>query len=381
MKYVLFLIAILFSNQAVALNCEKQPTCEELNYSKDDDPNCAEDGYILCPFDFSYKKCAQPDCQKMGYTQSNKSDWCGKLAFCPTDKTYTACKALCEIGDVYYADGTCGYVQDYDNTKTPVGIVFYTYDEGRHGKVISLHHLTFDENFNFNPENPFGQDNWQPHFGLANVVPQIKGFSSDQELINALQKHEAYAFGGFENTDILINTKPESCTYQEKTLNYNKFCQATMALAAHNFYPPKVDSANPITGQGKWYMPSVGELVLLWNPDMSKLKSNGVAGDWWKIKNTATPDICDKVDETLQALKDKNIQTSLLEEQGNFLWSSSYLDAKRYLAVHLCKNCGGTITMDGAYGVKPMRAMLAFQKGIATATTPLPQAQGKRIKN
>ncbi len=95
MKYVLFLIAILFSNQAVALNCEKQPTCEELNYSKEDDPQCAEDGYVLCPFDFSYKKCLQPDCESLGFTQSEKSDWCADIAHCITDSAYTACQSPC----------------------------------------------------------------------------------------------------------------------------------------------------------------------------------------------------------------------------------------------------------------------------------------------
>ncbi len=360
MRYLMFLLGLMFANVANAIDCEKVPTCEELGYSRDDDPYCADNGYMYCPLDHSYKKCVNMDCAKLGFTEDDKTSWCGKIVKCKGNQKFTACKALCEIGDVYYADGTCGYVQDYDNTKTPVGIVFYTYDEGRHGKVISLHHLTFDENNTFHPENPFGQSNKDPYFGLAGITPQIEGFASAQELITALQKHEAYAFAGLENTDILINTKLENCTYPKGSLNYNKFCQATMALAAHNFYPPQVDSANPITGQGRWYMPSVGELVLLWNSDMSKLKSNGVAGDWWTIKNTATPDIRDKVDETLQALKDKNVQTNLLAEEGNFLWSSSYLDGNRYLAVHLCKNCGGDIAMDGASGTKPMRAMLAF---------------------
>ena len=95
MKYVLILIAILFSSQAVALNCKKQPTCEELNYSKDDDPQCAEDGYVLCPFDFSYKKCLQPDCESLGFTQSDKSDWCADIAHCKTDESFTACQSPC----------------------------------------------------------------------------------------------------------------------------------------------------------------------------------------------------------------------------------------------------------------------------------------------
>ncbi len=142
--------------------------------------------------------------------------------------------------------------------------MFYVTDDGRHGKVINLHDLTFDENSNFYSENPFGQDNWKPNFGLANVEPQIKGFASDQELINALQKHEAYAFAGKENTDILINIKPKSCTYQKESLDYNKSCQATMALAAHNFYPLGVKQDDPKVGAGQWYLPALGELIDLY---------------------------------------------------------------------------------------------------------------------
>ena len=132
-----------------------------------------------------------------------------------------------------------------------------------------MHHLTFDENSNFYPEKPFGQSDKESYFGLANVVPQIKGFASDQDLISALQKHEAYAFAGLENTDILINTKPTKVdcsngTYQKGSLNYNKFCQATMALAAHNFYPLGVKQDDPKVGAGQWYLPALGELIDLY---------------------------------------------------------------------------------------------------------------------
>ena len=95
MKYVLFLVMILFSGQAVALNCEKQPTCEELNYSKEDNPKCDKNGYILCPYDQSYKKCVNFNCESLGFTKSDKSDWCADIAHCKTDETFTACQSPC----------------------------------------------------------------------------------------------------------------------------------------------------------------------------------------------------------------------------------------------------------------------------------------------
>ncbi len=99
MKYILFLIAILFSSQAVALNCEKQPTCAELGYSTQDNPNCFSDGYLICPFDSQYKKCVNFNCESLGFTQSDKSDWCADIATCKGDKSYTLCQTPCIAWD------------------------------------------------------------------------------------------------------------------------------------------------------------------------------------------------------------------------------------------------------------------------------------------
>ena len=99
MKYVLFLMMVLFSSQAVALNCEKQPTCAELGYSTENNPNCLDDGYLICPFDFSYKKCVNFNCESLGFTQSDKSDWCADIATCKGDKSYTLCQTPCLAWD------------------------------------------------------------------------------------------------------------------------------------------------------------------------------------------------------------------------------------------------------------------------------------------
>ncbi len=99
MKYVLFLVMFLFSTQAVALDCSKQPTCAELNYSTEDNPKCDKNGYILCPYDQSYKKCVQYSCEALGFTQSDKSDWCADIATCKGDKSYTLCQKPCIAWD------------------------------------------------------------------------------------------------------------------------------------------------------------------------------------------------------------------------------------------------------------------------------------------
>ncbi len=99
MKYVLFLMMVLFSSQAVALNCEKQPTCEELGYSTENNPNCLDDGYLICPFDFNYKKCVNFNCESLGFTKSDKSEWCADIATCKGDKSYTLCQTPCIAWD------------------------------------------------------------------------------------------------------------------------------------------------------------------------------------------------------------------------------------------------------------------------------------------
>ena len=283
------------------------------------------------------------DCEKLGFTKEDKSSWCGKIVSCRADKNFTACKALCEIGDVYYADGTCGYVQEYDNTKIPVGIVFYTYDEGRHGKVVSLHFLTFDENNNFHPDNPFGQNeqlgreqHWSFIKSPAIDLP-LTPYSTLEELIAALKNNERSVYAGKENTQILWEN--------------------SAALMVKDFYPPNVDPSNPVTGQGKWFLPSVGEFLMLWNPDTSQLISENrgtiqgvLLGTDSKIKN--------QVDTTLEALKSKGIQTYSVAA-NNYYWTSTYRsDASHDL--YAFSMTSGHIGYDGMSAKKPIRVMLDF---------------------
>ncbi len=316
MKYVLFLVMFLFSSQAVALNCERQPSCEELNYSKDDDPQCADDGYILCPFDFSYKKCAQPDCQKIGYTKSEKSGWCGKLAFCPSDKTYTACKALCEVGDIYYSDGTCGYADDYDGTKIPVGVVYWVTDNGRHGKVINLKDLGREANNKpFDPANPYDTRHRYLYWGYYyKDLSTLKSYSATISTVNAFKAYDPDLYDGKGDTDKILAVQEPTCYYEQDTAEYYQICIPQAALAARDFYPPEVDKNDSKVGQGKWYLPALGELTELYGYDNANItKSVGTSGAEGNNKTL--------VNNTLGALKGKKVEAEKLTESS--YWSSS----------------------------------------------------------
>ena len=63
-----------------------------------------------------------------------------------------------QIGDVMYSDLTYGSADDYDGSKTAVGIITWVSEDGRSAKIISLKDLRFsssDTINNFNPNDPY----------------------------------------------------------------------------------------------------------------------------------------------------------------------------------------------------------------------------------
>ncbi len=95
MQYVLILLGVMFANVANAMDCEKVPDCESLGYSTKDDPNCANDGYMYCPFDQDYKVCVQYNCAALGFTESDKTSWCADLIKCKGNEKMTLCQKPC----------------------------------------------------------------------------------------------------------------------------------------------------------------------------------------------------------------------------------------------------------------------------------------------
>ena len=331
MKYVLILMMILFSSQAVAINCAQAPDCAELGYSNVDDPNCKEEGYLYCPFDSNYKKCVELNCQGLGYTNTEKSGWCKNIAVCPSNPSYTACiKATCEIGDVFYADGSCGLAEDYapsNKTKIPVGVVYYVTDGGYHGRVLNLYSLTSDSNGNFDPAHPYDGNKHGLYWGL---------FETDTGLKNYTMTFTPDFDQAKEETQIAAeasSTKAEcfNRTYQEHTEEYNQYCQATAAKATLAFYPPDVSPENNIVGQGRWFMPTFADLFYMQGFDAEKVlpyqfNNSGIIGD-----------VRQKLNETFSHLKDKGIKSeglqgywhSITEQDANIVFSMKMDDGTK----------------------------------------------------
>ena len=341
---------VLFSNQAMALNCEKQPTCEELNYSKEDNPKCDKNGYILCPYDQSYKKCVRYNCESLGFTQSNKSAWCGKISKCPTDNTYTLCKDLCEIGDVYYSDGTCGYADDYDSThenKIPVGIVFLTTNGGVHGKVMALSTLTVDDNSDFDPQNPFHNTQEFLSVGFQNSIVQGLTPYTSQTLAQALQNGEPEVFDGKGNTQKMLAADLTECLNQNT--NNQKLCTPIAAKACTAFYPLGVSADNPKVGAGQWYFPSIGELMQMWGYDLSKVTGFGYRGLAYSYQ---------QINNSLEKLKTKNIDIQPLKNAQHWSSTIGYVERTGYVSVYLYH---GTLHYHfGGFKDSYVRPVLAF---------------------
>ena len=73
--------------------------------------------------------------------------------FNPTDADFTP-----KIGDVMYSDLTYGSADDYDGSKTAVGIVTWISEDGKSAKIVNLKDLQFSSNNtvgNFNPDDPY----------------------------------------------------------------------------------------------------------------------------------------------------------------------------------------------------------------------------------
>ena len=65
-----------------------------------------------------------------------------------------------KVGNVMYLDKTWGSAEDYDGSKTPVGIVVSVSENGHDAIILNLKNLTFTSKEtvnNFNPDNPYGE--------------------------------------------------------------------------------------------------------------------------------------------------------------------------------------------------------------------------------
>ena len=103
MTTALLITTVLFSFDARAMTCTATPECAALGY-KYTEAEC-EKGAVKCPNGNSY--------------------------YCPNPRL------KCNIGWIYYSDGTCSAPAAYTTSKTVLGIVVYVNDNGVGGQIMA----------------------------------------------------------------------------------------------------------------------------------------------------------------------------------------------------------------------------------------------------
>ena len=94
---------------------------------------------------------------------------------------------------------------------------------------------------------------------------------------------------------------------------------ALAAYAATQFYPDAGLKDDATFGQGKWYLPAIGELMEMYGTDMSQVSDEfyGTSG--------ATGDNMDLINDALSTLSSKGVEAATIRDE--YVWSSSENDS------------------------------------------------------
>ena len=338
---LLFLLTPFIANADTLCVEDNTTKCRELGYTESSCPN----GGVACQYDTSLWYCANWTCADGRlYSAENKpADKCGNcVATAYKNMTCYDChearctSTTCAVGDVFYSDGTCCPVENFDCRKTPVGVVYalsatkggvpYTTAQAEtpgfkaeHGRVIALRKLTVNSTtYGFDPTKPFTNGTSSIYFGLQNT--NVSGIANygESTLLSAYQSNKSEIFSGKVNTAKFAATAPaySNCTngsYTAGTKNYNVYCAPSAVNATLEFYPLNVNRTNEIVGAGNWYLPATGELSLLYGLDVSKMTSGG--GTTGGTGTTKTI-----VNNTLTALSDRGVDAKTLDSSA--YWTS-----------------------------------------------------------
>lgn len=139
----IILCCCVWSSGGLALNCVKTDDCSSLGYKQTSVDNdlpklkCphGEGYYYSCNNTFKYT------CTNQAESPSGK-ECLGLYEKCNCEKGYIwlygKCQKTCEIGDIYYIDGTCGSADEYDKSKKVLGVVVYLNASKIHGLIMAV---------------------------------------------------------------------------------------------------------------------------------------------------------------------------------------------------------------------------------------------------
>ncbi len=285
------------------------------------------------------------------------------LSGCYTpDLTSSAYSFACAIGDIYYSDRTCSSVDDYKplNHKKPIGVVYaLSAEEGGvpyrtnealntkslYGRIINLHDIKFDAINYHQISSEYPYEGSCTYFGLDGVdVPQAAYTS----IADAFIEREQGLYNGLFNTNNFAAAKVNHAqcldgTYQvgEAPIGaYAQYCQPTVVMNVQNFYPPEVSADDVVAGAGKWYVPSLGELVMLYGVDEANVSDR-------VCEFGATGETINKVNYTLEKLSSKQASWKMANgfsgqvasKLNKYYWSSTQYNKDRQWIVSMDNGC------------------------------------------
>lgn len=287
-----------------------------------DDPNQINLNGIWC-------STPESDCNKLGFSETTPVQ-CGDNSTalsCPFDVNYRFCPALtCAVGDVFYADGTCGKVENYTASKMPIGVVFMltdgnglfkpSADVSNHGKILSLKDLKKNSDNVFDPVNPFDGENVVA-FGRGTSGSKLAD-ADDATLVKAYKNFQSDFYKGKELTAAIAKS-------DYFYIGCGGNIERSAAQVALAFYPHMSLAGDPKFGAGNWYIPSMGELIQFVGTDVNSITSvNGSSG--------ATKTNVNKINAVLESLEAKGVAASALEVPSN---------ATGYMSSFEQHTCGG----------------------------------------
>ena len=231
MKKVVGLVVGLLPISAFA-ECVPVPDCASIGYTE---TSCEGDS-LKCPFDASKLRCFPCDslfrysCSGENITGGVGNACNGKYSSCSCSSSdyvfingKCVCDTRCNVGAIYYSDGTCN--RCLIEGKTPVGVVV------KDNEIIAANNVT---------ELTWG--------GSGTDIAELANFTTQNEADND--------YNGFYNTSNILNILGNT--------NISDFA----AIYCYNYAPTELEGT-----KGEWYLPAAGEIYNYIYKNYSLLKN------------------------------------------------------------------------------------------------------------
>ena len=234
MRYLWFLLVMMLANVAQAMNCQELPDCASLGYSKAEDPNCVEDGYLNCPFDQDYKVCVQYNCEALGFTEDDKTSWCADLIECKGNPQMTLCQKPCfatnyEELSTLAESGKCKIITMKNDIKMP------------ENSTLTLAENTFLDGGNYTLDTSLSANNLlidlSNNAGIGNLTVQRSGSCPISETLTSL---DPYTKGGV----FLIGSHLRQNKILVRNISVNIDCPSSTAEVFSNGQISLMDNIN-----------------------------------------------------------------------------------------------------------------------------------------